>query len=169
MWEKMQSTQYHSTTWRLTLPSIFLILGSQSGNTQYRNHLQQSKSIQAHLMRDQLLSKNSSLEIQKCRLVHSHQISNLEQKKKNVFKTNKLRSLPLKLVKPYLSSQLILCTRHHMRLFLNQLLKTDSKSLTVEKNLLIQIWYLESRIQYFEFRIFLPIKYICKMCLEIIF
>ena len=124
----MQSTQYHSTTWRLTLPSIFLILGSQSGNTQYRNHLQQSKSIQAHLMRDQLLSKNSSLEIQKCRLVHSHQISNLEQK--NVFKTQQLRSLPLKLVKPYLSSQLKLCTRHHMRLFLNQLLKTDSKKPT---------------------------------------
>ena len=40
---------------------------------------------------------------------------------------------------------------------------------TVKKINSIQIWYLESRVKYLELRTFLPIKYSCKMCLEIIF
>ena len=68
-------------------------------------------------MRDQLMSKNSSVEIQKYRLVHSHQISHQQ-----------LRSLPLKLVKPYLLSQLNICTRF----LLNQLLSSHTDQFLVE-------------------------------------
>ena len=63
------------------------------------------------------MSKNSSVEIQKYRLVHSHQISHQH-----------LRSLPLKLVKPYLPSQLNICTRF----LLNQLLSSHTDRLLVE-------------------------------------
>ena len=38
-----------------------------------------------------------------------------------------------------------------------------------EKINLIQMWYLESRIQYLEFRTFLLIKFSWKMCLELFF
>ena len=63
------------------------------------------------------MSKNSSVEIQKYRLVHSHQISHQQW-----------RSLRLKLVKPYLPSQLNICTRF----LLNQLLSSHTDQFLVE-------------------------------------